>query len=85
MIKMMKYVVERFYNDAKVTVETNEPKVAVLEMIARDADGVHAHCIDGETGEILAIVNCPTHENYTTPEFATMTLDVLIKHIWGEG
>jgi hypothetical protein len=84
MIKMMKYVVESFYDDAKVTVETNDPEVAVLEMISRDMDGVHAHVFSGETGEILGIVNCPSGENYTTPEFALMTLGVLMAHLWGE-
>lgn len=79
---MMKYVVESFYDDAKVTVETNDPEVAVLEMISRDMDGVHAHVFSGETGEILGIVNCPSGENYTTPEFALMTLGVLMVHHW---
>lgn len=81
---MMNYVVESFYDDANVTVETNDPEVAVLEMIARDMDGVHAHCFSGETGEILVIVNCPDCENYITPKFAMMTLGVLMAHLWGE-
>ena len=85
MIKMMKYVVESFYDDAKVTVETDDPEVAVLAMMARNEDGVHAHCFSGETGEILAIVNCSDCENYCAPEFAIMTLDVLMSHYCGEG
>ena len=80
----VKYVVESFYDDAKVTVETNDPEVAVLEMIHRDMEEVHAHVFSGETGEILGIVNCPSGENYTTPEFALMTLGVLMAHLWGE-
>ena len=84
MIKMMKYVVESFYDDAKVTVETNDHEVAVLEMISRDMDGVHAHCFSGETGEILAIVNEPNGENYNTPEFAMMVLVTLMANTWGE-
>ena len=73
-----KYVVESFYDDAKVTVETNDPEVAVLEMISRDMDGVHAHCVDGLTGEILALVNHPGQ--FATPEFSLMTLGVLMAH-----
>jgi hypothetical protein len=84
MIKMMKFVVESFYDDAKVTVETNDPETAILEMIARDMDGVHAHCFSGETGEVLAIINSPSGENYSTPEFALMTLGVLMAREWGE-
>ena len=79
---MMKYVVESTYDDAKVTVETNDPEVAVLEMINRDADGVYAHCFSGETGEVLAIVNNPSGEDYSTPKFALMTLGVLMAHHW---
>jgi hypothetical protein len=84
MIKMMKYVVESFYDDAKVTVETNDPEVAVLEMVHRDTDGVHTHCFSGETGEVLAIINCPSGEDYSTPEFAMMTLGVMMSQMWGE-
>ena len=80
----VKYVVESFYDDAKVTVETNDPEVAILEMIQRDMAGVHAHVVDGFTGEVLAIVNNPSGENYSTQEFALMTLGVLMAHQWGE-
>lgn len=80
----VKYVVESFYDDAKVTVETNDPEVAILEMIQRDMASVHAHVLDGLTGEVLAIVNNPEGENYTTPEFALMTLGVLMAQMWGE-
>jgi hypothetical protein len=77
-----KYLVESFYDDAKVTVETNDPEVAILEMIQRDMAGVHAHVEDGFTGEVLAIVNNPHGENYSTQEFALMTLGVLMAHHW---
>ena len=73
-----KYVVESFYDDAKVTVETNDPEVAVLEMMQRDMEGVHAHCVDGLTGEVLALVNHPGQ--FVQPEFALMTLGVLMAH-----
>lgn len=81
---MMKYVVESFYDDAKVTVETNDPEVAVFEMSSRDMDGIYALCLSGETGEILAIVNEPNGENYNTPEFALMMLDTLMTNAWGD-
>lgn len=80
----VKYVVESFYDDAKVTVETNDPEVAILEMIHRDMAGVQVLCVDGFTGEVLAIVNNPSGENYSTQEFALMTLGVLMAHQWGE-
>ena len=81
----MKYVVESFYDDAKVTVETNDPEVAVLEMIQRDMEGIHAHALDGFTGEVLAIVNSPDGENYSTQVFAVMSLGVVMAFHWEEG
>ena len=81
----MKYVVIAEYADAKITTETNDPEVAILEMIQRDMEGVHAHVVDGFTGEVLAIVNSPDGENYSTQEFALMTLGVLMAYHWEEG
>ena len=80
----VKYVVESFYDDAKVTVETNDPEVAILEMMQRDMEGVHAHVVDGFTGEVLAIVNNPDGENYSTQEFALMAMGWLMAQHWGD-
>ena len=75
-----KYVVESFYDDAKVTVETNDPEIAILEMVKMDMEGTHAHVLDGFTGEVLAIVNNPSGEDYAIPEFALMSLGWLMAH-----
>ena len=73
----MKYEVSAFYDDAEVTVKTNDPEIAILEMLRADAKGVHAHVIDGYTGEVLAIVNHP--EQFATPEFSLMVMGFLFK------
>jgi hypothetical protein len=79
----MKYIIESFYEDAKVTVETNDAEVAVLEIILNDERGVHAHCVDGETGEILIIVNSPDGRcPYVTQQFASMALYTLMAQLW---
>ena len=75
-----KYVVESFYDDAKVTVETNDPEVAILEMIKAVKEDIHAHVLDGFTGELLTLVNSPDIEDYATPEFTLMTLGLLMAH-----
>ena len=83
-MKIMKYIIESFYEDAKVTVETNDVEVAVLEITLNDERGIHAHCVDGETGEILVIVNCPGgSENYVTQQFARMALYAIMAQYWG--
>lgn len=73
----MKYEVSVFYDDAEVTVKTNDPEIAILEMLRADAKGVHAHVTDGYTGEVLAIVNHP--EQFATPEFSLMVMGFLFK------
>ena len=75
----MKYEVSVFYPDAEVTVKTNDPEIAVLEILRADANGIHANVIDGYTGEVLALVNSPDGERYCTEEFSLMTLGFLFK------
>ena len=78
----MKYVISVFYDDAEVDVKTNDVEIAILEMLRADKTGNHAHVVDGFTGEVLAIVNNPDGENYSTQEFALMTPGVLMVHHW---
>lgn len=74
----MKYEVSVFYDDAEViTVKTNDPEIAIMELLRVDAKGVHAHVTDGYTGEVLAIVNHP--EQFATPEFSLMVMGFLFK------
>lgn len=74
----MKYEVSVFYDDAEViTVKTNDPEIAIMELLRVDVKGVHAHVTDGYTGEVLAIVNHP--EQFATPEFSLMVMSFLFK------
>lgn len=76
----MKYIISVFYNDAEVTVKTNDPEIAILEMLKADKTGNHAHVCDGDTGEVLALVNHP--DQFATEEFSLMTLGFLAKCEW---
>ena len=74
----MKYEVSVFYDDAEViTVKTNDPEIAIMELLRVDIKGAHAHVTDGYTGEVLAIVNHP--EQFATPEFSMMVMGFLFK------
>ena len=75
----MKYVISVFYDDAEVEVKTNDVEIAILEMLRADKNGNHAHVCDGETGEVLVLVNSPDGERYCTEEFSLMTLGFLSK------
>lgn len=76
----MKYVISVFYADAEVTVKTNDPEIAILELLRADMNGTHAHVCNGDTGEVLALVNHP--DQFATDEFSLMILGVLMKHSW---
>ena len=76
----MKYVISVFYADAEVTVKTNDPEIAILELLRADMNGNHAHVCNGDTGEVLALVNHP--DQFATDEFSLMILGVLMKHSW---
>ena len=78
----MKYVISVFYDDAEVDVKTNDVEIAILEMLKADKTGNHAHVCDGETGEVLALVNHP--DQFATDEFALMTLGFLAKCEWAQ-
>ena len=73
----MKYEVSVFYDDAEVNVKTDNPEIAIMELMKADAKGVHAHVCDGYTGEVLAIVNHP--QQFATPEFSLMVMGFLFK------
>lgn len=76
----MKYVISIFYADAEVTVKTNDPEIAILELLRADMNGNHAHVCNSDTGEVLALVNHP--DQFATDEFSLMILGVLMKHSW---
>lgn len=73
----MKYVISVFYADAEVTVKTNDVEIALLELLRADMNGNHAHVCDGDTGEVLALVNHP--DQFMTAEFSLMALGFLFK------
>ena len=74
----MKYEVSVFCEDAEVVIlNTDDPEIAIAELLRADAKGVHTHVTDGYTGEVLAIVNHP--EQFATPEFSLMVMGFLFK------
>lgn len=74
----MKYEISVFCEDAEVVIlKTDDPEIAIAELLRADAKGVHTHVTDGYTGEVLAIVNHP--EQFATPEFSLMVMGFLFK------
>ena len=76
----MKYVVMAEYENAKVTVETNDVEVLFIEA-ERHRGCPHLCICDGFTGEVLMHTG---DEPYCTDEFALMALGWLMMNNWGE-
>ena len=77
----MKYAIISEFDNAKVTVETNDISVACTEFFNRVEDASHVCICDGETGEVLAHTG---DEPYCTDEMALMLLGHLMAEAWGE-
>ena len=71
---MMKYVLEGFTESAKTTLETNELNLVMKTMYEYYLSDIYCHVYDGETGEVLAIINCPNYEDYFTSEFVPLEI-----------
>lgn len=76
----MKYVVFAEYEDANVSVETNDMEVMFAEA-ERHRGCPHLCIADGETGEVLMHTGS---EPYCSDEFAMMWLGWMMLQHWGE-
>ena len=77
----MKYAIISEFDNAKLTVETNDVHTACTEFLLRTEDASHVCICDGETGEVLAHTG---DEPYCTDEMALMLLGHLMAEAWGE-
>ena len=82
-MKNFKYEVNTYMDGEEVILRTNNPRNAIHAFF--EALEIHAHVniVDGTTGEVLAIANCPDMDNYTTDEMALMMLGYLMEAEWG--
>lgn len=82
----MTYNVIANYENAKVTVETNDVNVAIADFMEKLEQGVAVDLVDGFTGEVLAYTNQPNRDepSYYTAEMSLMILGWLMAENWGE-
>lgn len=78
----MKYNVIATYDNAEITVKTNDLEVAINELMTRYDDDVPVDLIDGYTGEVLVSTN--TEEPYATDEWNLILLGWLMRNAWGK-
>lgn len=79
-----KYEVTTYMDGEEVIFRTNNPRNAITAFFDAVESDAHVNIVDGTTGEVLAIANCPDMDNYVTEEMSMMMLGWLIEHEWGE-
>ena len=82
-MKNYNYIVN-IYAEDEITFRTNDVRGALDTFLAHGAQGLHCDLLDGYTGEVLAIVNCPDCEDYATDEIMLMTEGVFFERLEGE-
>ena len=83
-MKNYSYNVNVYSENEEITHRTNNIKSALDNFLNQVAAGVHTDIINGFTGEVLAIANCPEADNYVTEEMALMIVGHLCAETWGE-
>lgn len=72
-MKNYNYNVNIYTENSEATFRTNDVRDALDTFLKTGAQGTHCDLLDGHTGEVLAIVNCPDCEDYATDEIMLMT------------
>ena len=78
----MKYTVIAEYENAEVTIKTNEINVALETFFEHQGEGVRVTLSDGFTGELYVTAN--DGENYIVEEWTYLILGWLMRNAWGE-
>lgn len=84
-MKNYQYNINVYADNEESTYRTNNIKSALNNFLDNVAEGVHTDIVNGFTGEVLAIANCPEADNYVTEEMALMIVGHLCAETWGEG
>lgn len=82
-MKNYNYIVN-IYAEDEITFRTNDVRGALDSFLVHGAQGLHCDLLDGYTGEVLAVVNCPDCEDYATDEILLMTEGMLFESLGGE-
>lgn len=83
-MKNYQYNINVYADNEEATYRTNNIKSALDDFLDNVAEGVHTDIVNGFTGEVLAIANCPDADNYVTDEMALMIIGHLRAETWGE-
>ena len=78
------YNVNIYGENDEATFRTNDVKDALDTFLTARAQCIHCDLLNGYTGEVLAIANCPDCEDYTTDETMLMIKGMIYERLEGE-
>lgn len=83
-MKNYAYNVNVYGENDGATFRTNNVRDALDSYLKAVAQGGHCDLVNGYTGEVLAIVNCPDCEDYATDETMLMIKGIIFEDLEGE-
>jgi hypothetical protein len=83
-MKNYAYNVNTYGENVEATFRTNDVRDALDTFLKGGAQGIHCDLVNGYTGEVLAIINCPGCEDYATDETMLMIKGMIFEAWEGE-
>ena len=83
-MKNYAYNVNTHGENGEAAFRTNDVRDALDTFLNAKAQGIHCDLLDGYTGEVLAIVNCPDCEDCATPSTMLMIKGMLFEALEDE-
>lgn len=83
-MKNYAYHVNTYGENDEATFRTNDVRDALDTFLKGGAQGIHCDLVNGYTGEVLAIINCPNCEDYATDETMLMIKGMIFEAWEGE-
>jgi hypothetical protein len=83
-MKNYAYNVNTYGENDEATFRTNDVRDALDTFLKGGAQGIHCDLVNGYTGEVLAIINCPGCEDYATDETMLMIKGMIFEAWEGE-
>ena len=83
-MKTYTYNVNIYGENDEATFRTHNVRDALDSFLKGGAQGIHCNLLNGYTGEVLAIVNCPDCEDFATDEIMLMAQGMIFEALGSE-
>lgn len=75
------YLIHIYYENARVTIETNDVRMACEKLLEKAEENIDICVVDGFTGEVLAM--CEDGKSELNDEWTYLVLGYLVSTHWG--